>query len=150
MEGSPFSSTCSFLPSRVRRDIEHTLTELQRLHPMIMGSAGSTDKVMDLLDPLLDKHLASGIKTATTERMEPVLFPPGKIVHFYRDGLGVSANIVPCTFFDSITINRRMIHDHLFHSGYEQIFLDVMRFHSQNHTFQFQNPVSPSPDEVEK
>ena len=140
------TETCT----RARRDIKHTLQELQRMYPVIVGDKGDVDKVMDLVDPLLEKHLTSGTKKPTTERMAPVLFPPGKIVHFYRDGLGISGSIVPCTFFDSITLNRRMIHDHLFHSGYEQIFLDVMRLHSKNHTFQFENPASPSPDEVEK
>lgn len=134
--------TCS-----ARRDIEHALEELQRLYPNIVTSERIETVVSDFIDPLMEKYVVPTIKEATTERMETVLFPPGEILHLYRNGAGISGSIVPCTFFDKIDLRRTMIDDHLFHSGYERIFLDVMRLHYKDHAFQFDNPVTPNDDD---
>ena len=112
------------------------------MYPLIVPDEAQ-NKVMDLIDPLLEEHVAPTIHKSTKERMEVELYPPGKIVHFYRDGSGISGNIVPCTFFDKLDVKRRMVLDHLFHSGYERIFLDIMRLHYDDHSFQFDNPVTP-------
>jgi len=73
------------------------------------------------------------------EKMQPVLFPPGQCVHFYRDGSGISGSYVPCTFFNEIDIARTMIEDHLISSGYRKIFLNLMRdFHKDDH-FSFES-----------
>lgn len=61
----------------------------------------------------------------------------GKCIHFYRDGFGLSGAVVPCTFFNEIDVHRRMVHDHLFDTGYRPIFLDLMREHKKDHYFQF-------------
>lgn len=135
-----------FVPS-ARRDIEHALEELQRQYPKIVTSERIDKVVSDFIDPLLEKHISSSIQQTTTERMEPTLFPPGEIFHLYRNGAGISGSVVPCTFFDKIDFKRNMIDDHLFHSGYERIFLDVMRLHYKDHAFQFENPVTPYDDE---
>lgn len=91
-----------------RRDIEHALSELQRLYPMIVTEALS-NKILDFLDPLLDQYVKNGIKESTSQRMDPVLFPPGNIIHFYRDGVGVTGSVVPCDFFKELHVSRRML-----------------------------------------
>lgn len=113
---------------------------------MIIGE-DVIETLSNVVDPLLEKQMTPTNKQTTSERVQPVLYPPGTIVHFYRsDGVGVSGSIVPCTFFDRIHLRRRMIEDHLFHSGYEMVFLDFMRHHLRDHTFQFENPVTPCTD----
>jgi hypothetical protein len=62
----------------------------------------------------------------------------GKCIHFYRDGFGLSGAIVPCTFFNELDVNRRMVHDHLFATGYRPIFLDLMRQYTNDQFFQFE------------
>jgi hypothetical protein len=67
------------------------------------------------------------------KRMKVELFPPGKIIHFYRDGYGITGSITPPTFFDEIEVSRRLLDDHFFNEGYQRIFLDLMRqYHSDN------------------
>ncbi|EJK68748.1 hypothetical protein THAOC_10046, partial [Thalassiosira oceanica] len=34
------------------------------------------------------------------QRLEPILYPPGRCIHLYRDGIGISGSYVPCTFFN--------------------------------------------------
>ena len=43
------------------------------------------------------------------ERLEIELFPPGKLIHFYRDGVGLSGCVVPNTFFTEIDVSRSMV-----------------------------------------
>lgn len=38
------------------------------------------------------------------ERQKVVLFPPGRCIHMYRDGVGVSCVQVPCTFFNQLDV----------------------------------------------
>ena len=61
----------------------------------------------------------------------------GKCIHFYRDGFGLAGAVVPCTFFSELDVNRRMIHDHLFVTGYRPLFLDLMRQHTNDQYFKF-------------
>ena len=66
-----------------RRDIEEALTELPKafqLPPMIL-SQNNIDRILSLLDDILpdESSIPKPIK-----RMDPILFPPGRIYHFYR------------------------------------------------------------------
>jgi hypothetical protein len=117
-----------------RRDIEDVVDQVQSFLPMVVTD-GNKKRIMSILDETLPDP--SSI-TNFEKRMEPLLFPPGKCIHFYRDGFGISGNVVPCTFFDELDISRRMIHDHLFHTGYQLIFLDLMRQHHNDHYFRFE------------
>ena len=76
------------------------------------------------------------------KRREVVLYPPGKCLHFYRDGVGVSCVQAPCTFFNEFDVNRTMLDDHLIPTGYEVILLETMRSHLKNPNFQFDAQVS--------
>jgi len=129
-----------------RRDVKHAFQELQRLYPMIVSKSLADTIITDVLDPLMDKFLADGIKEPSSKRMEPVLFPPGKVIHFYRDGVGVTGSVVPCDFFGELHISRRMVDDHLFFTGYQQIFLDLMRQHHKDHYFTFDAKSKPADD----
>jgi len=73
-------------------------------------------------------------KEEKVKKMQPILFPPGECIHFYRDGSGISGSYVPCNFFNEIDVARTMIDDHLISSGYRRIFLNLMRdFHKDDH-----------------
>ncbi|KAL9179224.1 hypothetical protein ACHAXT_008514 [Thalassiosira profunda] len=78
---------------------------------------------------------------ASEKKMEPVLFPPGKCVHFWRDGSGISGTYVPCTFFNEIDVSRTMIEDHLISSGYRRVFLNLMRDYHKDDHFSFEGKV---------
>ena len=91
-----------------RRDVKHALSELQRLYPMIVTETLGK-KILELLDPLMDQYVKNGIKKSTSKRMDPLLFPPGNIIHFYRDGVGVTGSVVPCDFFEEVHVSRRML-----------------------------------------
>ena len=41
-------------------------------------------------------------ETEHVKKKEPVLFPPGDCIHFYRDGCGISGSYVPCDFFNEV------------------------------------------------
>ena len=81
-------------------------------------------------------------KAIDTPRQEVVLFPPGKCIHFFRDGVGISANYVPSTFFSEIDVTRRMVDDHLIPSGYNKTFQELMRDHTGDSRFQFPHDVN--------
>jgi hypothetical protein len=50
--------------------------------------------------------------TKARKQPEPLpieLYPAGKCIHLYRDGVGISGCIVPNTFFNQIDVSRTMI-----------------------------------------
>jgi hypothetical protein len=118
-----------------RRDLEEAAVEIQRRLPLLLTES-NMDRILSMMDDILPDE--STIPVRSDKRMKPILFPPGKIYHFYRDGFGISGNVVPCTFFDELDMSRRMIHDHLLFGGYELIFLDMMREQHKDHYFQFE------------
>lgn len=120
-----------------RRDIEHAFRELQRRQPGLMTET-TLDDAMALVDAGIERFAKPKIRERTTDRLSPVLFPPGTCIHFYRDGAGVSATYSPCTFFDELIISRTCVRDHLMIGGYSQIFLNVMREQGNPH-FTFEN-----------
>lgn len=120
-----------------RRDIKHAFTELQRCKPGLLSDS-TVDDIMALVDRGLERFAKPKIKEPTMERLEPVLYPPGTCIHFYRDGAGVSATYSPCTFFDRLDISRTCVRDHLMVGGYSRIFLRVMREYDNPH-FVFEN-----------
>jgi hypothetical protein len=118
-----------------RRDFEETVSEVQRMLPSLVSDS-TRWKILNNLngvlpDPASFKH--------DPRRMDVVLFPPGKCIHFYRDGVGVTGSIVPCTFFDELEVTRRLVDDHLFESGYKKIFLDLMRQYHNDNLYAFEN-----------
>jgi hypothetical protein len=132
-------SLATLLHPSARRDVDHAIQELQRMYPMIM-TAGLARTIKDFVDPLMEETLGDSIKESTKKRMEPTLFPPGNIIHFYRDGVGITGSVCPCEFFGELDVTRRMVDDHLFQTGYKLIFLELMRQYHQDHHFSFEDP----------
>jgi len=122
-----------------RRDIEHAFREIQRRRPGLITDS-TLDDVMALVNAGIERFAKPKIKETTTDRLEPVLFPPGKCIHFYRDGAGVSVTYSPCTFFNELVVSRTCLRDHLMVGGYSRIFLRVMREQDNPH-FVFENSV---------
>jgi len=122
---------------KARRDIDHAFQELQRCQPGLM-SVLAVDDIMTLVDAGLAKFAKPKLEDPVTERLKPILFPPGTCIHFYRDGAGVSATYTPSSFFDEIDVSRTCMRDHLMVGGYSRIFLRVMRDHD-NPNFVFEN-----------
>ena len=111
-----------------KRDVRHAVEELNRSQPLLFNQQ-VCDMILGLVEPFLDQNLVTRTTTATTAKnesnattstghqqqqqhllpLEPELFPPGQCIHFYRDGVGVSVNVVPNTFFGEIDFNRRML-----------------------------------------
>ena len=119
-----------------KRDIEDAIDQIDKFLPTFLGEGYKSKFLVPILKSIDDDMLRSH-KAITTKRLKPILYPPGKCIHLYRDGFGISGNEVPCTFFNTLDVNRRMIHDHLYDSGYQLIFLDLMRQHHNDHYFQF-------------
>jgi hypothetical protein len=116
---------------KAQRDIEDAIDEVSSYLPRLLSGYKST-----ILDIVNDNPMCEPA-VLPEKRMQPLLFPPGKCIHLYRDGFGISGNVVPCTYFNEIDVHRRMIHDHLVDSGYQLIFLGLMRQHHGDHYFQF-------------
>lgn len=124
-----------------RRDIVHTLDELQRVAPGIM-SESAYDYILSLADSWFESYVKPTINETTTERKKCILFPPGTCIHFYRDGSGITGSQPPCTFFDDIDVVRTMVDDHLIDKGYRRIFLELMRQYRRDHHFSFEEDSS--------
>jgi hypothetical protein len=116
-----------------RQDFEETVDELRRFLPSLVDDNVKTKMIKNLNGLIPDPPAIKEKK-----RMEVELFPPGKIIHFYRDGYGITGSVTPCTFFDELELSRRLLDDHFFEKGYQRMFLDLMRqFHSDNfYTFE--------------
>ena len=119
-----------------KRDLNDVMDEIETFLPNLLTGAMDRDKIMRHLDSLLpDKE---SFHTGTRERMEVILRPPGTAIHFFFDGFGITGCRVGTEFFTEMDINRRMVHDHLFDSGYNRILLETMRQHLNDNNFSFQ------------
>lgn len=116
-----------------KQDLTDAVNEVSSYFPTLLE--GYKQTILDKVHSLTIREVPPNIPA---KRVEPVLFPPGKCIHLYRDGFGISGNVVPCTFFSELDINRRMLHDHTVDDGYQLIFLDLMRQHHGDHYFQFE------------
>jgi Lipase (class 3) len=117
------------------KDFNETVDEMERFLPSLVNESVKKDLLTKFMSMLPDP---SSFNKAEKKRMTPVLFPPGKVIHFYRDGYGVTGSVVPSTFFDELEITRRMLDDHFFTEGYEQIFLSLMRQYHGDNLFSFE------------
>lgn len=117
-----------------RQDFEETVREVQRMLPSLVNDS-LKKSILSNLDSLLPDPSSF---SPNPKRMEVVLFPPGRCIHFYRDGFGVTGSIVPCTFFDELEVTRRLVDDHLFDSGYIKIFLELMRQYRNDNYYTFE------------
>lgn len=100
-------------------------------------------QIRDLAKSEYEKHVKPQIETTAkgSSQQEVVLFPPGRCIHAYRDGAGVSACEVPCDLFSELDVTRTMVDDHLTVSGYDKMLTELMRAHLHDSTFSFPNDV---------
>jgi hypothetical protein len=92
-----------------KKDLECTLQEFERKQPLLFR-AGTGKAIQSIVHSLLEKYGKDLINTTTKAPRLPIeLYPPGKVLHFYNDGKGISASFVPNTFFNEIDVTRRMI-----------------------------------------
>jgi len=122
---------------KARRDTEQALRELR----FWIGES-EVRTAMKFVDKVITEYIRPGIvkdNLQPPERAEPVLFPPGTLVHFYRDGSSISGSYAPCTFFGEIDISRTMIDDHLIKKGYHRLFLTLMRDYHDDEHFAFES-----------
>jgi len=91
-----------------KKDVWHALTELRRYQPVFF-SRDVIETIMNTIEEPLNDFSKATVKTEKSNRLKPELYPPGKCIHFYRDGYGISAAHVPNDFFEEIDVNRRMI-----------------------------------------
>jgi len=114
-----------------RRDVLQLFHELKESDSKIadvLVTEDTIDSTMKVVDRLLEQHFARTVKASSDERMQQQLFLPGKIIHFYKDGLGISRRVVPNTFFGEVDLTRPMIRDHFLRSpGYKELFIQVKR-----------------------
>lgn len=146
-----------------QRDIDHILEGLKNFNSVIF-SDDLVRKIRKTITPLIKEHFSHFIEKDVTNRITPEIFPPGKVIHLYRDGVGISGCYVSNNFFNEIDVNRRMAEgkfrseqgfavrsysklqltqmffceDHLIFSGYEQTFLEIMRQNMRDHHFRFE------------
>lgn len=118
------------------RDAQEAIDTLHQRQPFIFNK-DVLNKLKEIVTPHVKSFAESKVMEKTTERGEVQLFPPGRCIHIYRDGVGFSANFVPNKFFSEIDVTRRMVHDHVFHTGYQQTFLELMRQHKGDLYFRF-------------
>jgi hypothetical protein len=133
---------------QAERDVEQALRELKGM----LGFKISEDDIQNVMGyvrrglekvglsqeaPSALEFNANENETKSVKRKEPVLFPPGECIHFYRDGSGISGSYVPCDFFDEVRSHTYS----LFHrSCFElmiliSINLIVNTLHVMNHEF---------------
>ena len=125
------------------RDAQEAIDALHERQPLIFNKELML-KGKEMIAPHIKKYSESMIVQKTAERGKVELFPPGKCIHIYRDGVGFSGSFVPNTFFSEIDVTRRMVDDHVFHAGYQKTFLELMRQHKGDHHFRFNEDESLS------
>jgi Lipase (class 3) len=86
-----------------RRDIQHALDEL--------FPAQVAKSIMATIEPNLKSFVESSRQDPppSNDRVTPELYPPGRCIHFYSDGVGTSAAVVQNDFFKEIDVSRRMV-----------------------------------------
>ena len=119
-----------------QRDAQEVIEFLHEKQPLIFPKEW-LNKAHEVLVPHIRQFTEKKVSKTTTERGKVELFPPGKCIHLYRDGVGIAGSFVPNTFFSEIDVTRRMVDDHVFHTGYQQTFLELMRQQKGDHHFRF-------------
>ena len=121
-------------------DLDQILQVADSILPFPIGDENKKE-IRDWVKGEYEKTIKPKIRDVPPERQEVVLFPPGKCIHIYRDGVGVSACEVPCDFFKEIDVTRTMVDDHLTVPGYDKLLNELMRAHLCDSQFQFRNNV---------
>ena len=92
----------------------------------LLPPAEDLERAAAVVDQAITAYAQRRVKPTSTLRVKPVLFPPGTNMHIYRDGRGLSAAYVPCTFFSAIEFSLRMADDHFISEGYDRAFQEIL------------------------
>ena len=112
------------------RDVEELIGVIRQNFKALPISDDFEKSVLAYVKKMLDesiKPFCEKMRANFSERLEPILIPPGNCIHFYRDGSGFSGRHTPCSYFDSVEISRTMLDDHLTPQGYHRAMLLFMR-----------------------
>ncbi|KAG7347293.1 lipase class 3 [Nitzschia inconspicua] len=123
---------------------EYAMNDVTQFVNMISENASyllPTDKKESVMKWFSDQIHKNAKPLKDLPRREVILYPPGKCIHFYRDGVGIAAVEVPCTLFNEFDVTRTMVDDHLVPTGYNALLLEAMRSHLKDTQFQFRNDV---------
>ena len=122
------------------RDVQELIRVVRHNFKALPISVDFEMQVLSYIRNMLDesiKPFTEQMDRDFGERLNPVLIPPGKCIHFYRDGFGFSGRHTPCTYFDSLDITRTMLDDHLTPQGYHRSMLLFMRDATNDIHFRF-------------
>ncbi|VEU44824.1 unnamed protein product [Pseudo-nitzschia multistriata] len=75
-------------------------------------------------------------------RLPSVLSPPGRCIHLFRDGYGVTGTFVPCDIFSSVDFSVTAIDDHMIPTGYDRALLAAAQDTDRDYTFRFANDIN--------
>lgn len=121
---------------RALRDVQQVVDVVRDNVPFDMPREND-ESVLNFVNSTLNKMVRPHLKNIPTERLTPVLVPPGRCVHFFRDGISFSGVHTPCNFFNSIDITWTMIDDHLTDTGYHRALLSFIRSYRNDMNFRF-------------
>lgn len=121
---------------RALRDVQQIIDVVRENVPFDMPRE-KDESVLNFVNTTLNKMVRPLLKNIPTERLTPVLVPPGRCVHFFRDGSSFSGRHTPCDFFNSIDITWTMIDDHLTDTGYHRALLSFIRSYRNDMNFRF-------------
>ena len=95
-----------------QRDIQSVLDELHSRQPLLFRDEVISQIRDTVVQPWLLEEQQRVLPPRTPSCLAVELFPPGKCIHFYRNGedTGFSACCVPNTFFSEWNITRQMFH----------------------------------------
>jgi hypothetical protein len=95
-----------------KRDVDRALSALHNRQPILFNNSvinTLSGLVMRLLDFDSEWHLKTHPHESQIQQLDMELYPPGRIVHFFRNGEGITGSIVPNDFFTEIDVSRSMI-----------------------------------------
>ena len=127
--------------ARALEDVQQLMSVLKINIPFELPE----DKIQNALQWVTDylsKEIKPGIAKISHDRADVQLFPPGKCIHMFRNGQGVSMHYVPCDFFDQFDVCYTMVDDHLIPSGYNRLLHELARERNKDSTFCFRNDVN--------
>ena len=127
--------------ARALEDVQQLINVLKINIPFELPEDKVNDATQWVTD-YLSKEIAPGISKINSDRSEIQLFPPGKCIHMYRNGQGVSMHYVPCDMFDQFDVCYTMVDDHLIPTGYNRLMHDFARDRIPDSTFFFRNDIN--------
>lgn len=95
-----------------KRDIQNALAELQDRQRRVFDQhaiANIKAMIYSLLESVQQSNGINDLPSKLPCRASVALFPPGKCVHLYRNGPGMSCRLVPNSFYSDVLLSPRMI-----------------------------------------